>query len=193
MLLSKFPFRRKFHKTRNQLNLMECLSTLELQDVGKSSEEGWQEFFPKSNRETHGDFHYTTWSTHSVLVGTLWENDSKSEKWYRWRYLQSSRDIYQLVSSVAQSHPTLCDPVDCCMPGFPVHHQLLEPTQTHAHRVGDAIHPSHPLLSPCPPALNLSQHQGLFQWVSSSHQVAKVLELQLQHQSLQWTFRTDLL
>ena len=193
MLLSKFPFRRKFHKTRNQLNLMECLSTLELQDVGKSLEEGWQEFFPKSNRETHGDFHYTTWSTHSVLVGTLWENDSKSEKWYRWRYLQSSRDIYQLVSSVAQSHPTLCDPVDCCMSGFPVHHQLPEPSQTHAHRVGDAIQPSHPLLSPCPPALNLSQHQGLFQWVSSSHQVAKVLELQLQHWSLQWTFRTDLL
>ena len=72
-------------------------------------------------------------------------------------------------------------------PGLSVHHQLPESTQTHVHRVGDAIQPSHPLLSLSPPALNLSQHQGLFQWVSSSHQVAKVLEFQLQHQSLQWT------
>ena len=66
-------------------------------------------------------------------------------------------------------------------------------TQTHVHRVNDAIQPSHPLSSPSPPALNLSQHQGLFQWVSSSHQMAKVLEVQLQHQSFQWTRRTDLL
>ena len=71
-------------------------------------------------------------------------------------------------------------------PGFPVHHQLPELTQTHVHRVGDAIQPSHPLSSPSPPAFTLSQHQGLSQWVSSSHQVAKVLEFQLQHQSLQW-------
>ena len=69
-------------------------------------------------------------------------------------------------------------------PGLPVHHQLPESTQTHVHRVNDAIQPSHPLSSPSPPSLNLSQHQGLFQWVSSSHQVAKVLEFQLQHQSL---------
>ena len=66
-------------------------------------------------------------------------------------------------------------------------------TQTHVHRVGDAIQPSHPLSSPSPPALNLSQHQGLFNWVSSLHQVAKVLELQLQHQSFQWIFRPDFL
>ena len=72
-------------------------------------------------------------------------------------------------------------------PGLPVHHQLLEFTQTHVHWVSDTIQPSHPLLSPSPSALNLSQHQGLFQWVSSSHQVAKVLEFQLQHQSFQWT------
>ena len=94
-------------------------------------------------------------------------------------------------SSVAQSCLTLCDPMDCSTPGFPVHHQLLEPTQTHVHQVGDAIQPFHPLSSPSPPAFNLSQHQGLFQWVSSSHQVAKVLELQLQHLSFQWIFRTD--
>ena len=78
-------------------------------------------------------------------------------------------------------------------PVLPVYHQLLESTQTHVHRVGDAIQPSHPLSSPSPPAPNLSQHQGLLKWVSSSHQVGKVLEFQLQHQSFQWTPRTDLL
>ena len=83
--------------------------------------------------------------------------------------------------------------MDCNTPGFPVHHQLLELAQTHVHWVGDAIQPSHPLASPSPPAFNLSQHQGLFQWVSSSHQVANVLELQLQHQSFQWIFRTNFL
>ena len=95
------------------------------------------------------------------------------------------------VSSVAQSCPTLCDPMDCSTPGLPVHHQLLEFTQTHVHLLGDAIQPSHPPSSPSPPAFNLSQHQGLFQRVNSSHQVTKVLEFQLQHQSFQWTFRTD--
>ena len=96
-------------------------------------------------------------------------------------------------SSVAQSCPTLCDPMNHSMPGFPVHHQLPEFTQTHVHRVGDAIQPSHPLSSPSPPASNPSQHQGLFQWVNSSHEVAKVLEFQPQHQYFQWTSRTDLL
>ena len=96
-------------------------------------------------------------------------------------------------SSVAQSCLTLCDPMNCSTPGLLVHHQLPESTQTHVHRVNDAIQPSHPLSSPSPPALNLSQHQGLFQWVSSSYQVAKVLEFQLQHQSFQRTPRTDLL
>ena len=95
--------------------------------------------------------------------------------------------------SVTQSCPTLCNPMDCIMPGLPVHHQLLEFTQTHVHRVRDAIQPSHLLSSPSPPALNLAQHQGLFKWVSSSHQVAKILELQLQHQSFQWIFRMDFL
>ena len=76
---------------------------------------------------------------------------------------------------------------------LPVRHQLLEFTQIHVHWVSDAIQPSHPLSFPSPAAFNLSQHQGIFQWVSSSHQVAKVLEFQLQHQSFQWTPRTDLL
>ena len=96
-------------------------------------------------------------------------------------------------SSVVQSCLTLGYPMNRSRPGLPVHHQLLEFTQTHVHWIGDAIQPSHPLSSPSPPALNLSQHQGLFQWVSSSHQVAKVLDFQLQHQSFQWTPRTDLL
>ena len=93
--------------------------------------------------------------------------------------------LLQSVSPVAQSRPTLCDPMDCSMPGLPVHHQLPELAETHVHRVSDAIQPSHPLSSPSPPSPNPSQHQGLFQWVSSSHEVAKVLEFQLQHQCFQ--------
>ena len=96
-------------------------------------------------------------------------------------------------SSVAQSCPTLSYPMGCIRPDLPVHNQLQELTQTHVHWVGDAIQPSHPLSSPSPPTFNVVQHQGLFKWVSSLHQVAKVLEFQLQHQSFQWIFRTDLL
>ena len=104
------------------------------------------------------------------------------------RYLRS----WVQFSSVAQSCPILCNPIDCSTPGFPLHHQLLELTQAHVHWVGDAIQPSHPLYSSSP-AFNHSQHQGLFKWVSSLHQVAKVLVFQLQHQSFQWIFRTDFL
>ena len=86
-------------------------------------------------------------------------------------------------SLVAQLCLTLCDPMNCSTPGLPVHHQLLKSTQTHVHWIGDAIQPSHSLSSPSPPTLNLSQHQGLFKWGSSSHEVAKVLEFQLQYQS----------
>ena len=97
--------------------------------------------------------------------------------------------LFQLFSCVK-----LWNPVDCSTPGFPVLHYLPEFAQTQVHWIGDAIQPSHPLSSPSPHALNLSQHQDFFfQWVSSSHQVAKVLELLLQHQSFQWIFRTDFL
>ena len=97
-------------------------------------------------------------------------------------------------SSVAQSCLTLWDSMDCSTPGLPVHQHLPEFAQAHVHRVGDAIQPpSHPPLFPSPPAFSLSQHQGLFQWVSSFHQVAEVLELQLQHSSFQWIFKTDFL
>ena len=100
-----------------------------------------------------------------------------------------------LFSSIAQSCLTFCDPLDCSMPGFPIHHQLPELTQTHVHWIRDAIRPSHPHSSPSLSTFNLSAFnlQGLFQWVSSLHRVAKVLEFQLQHQSFQWTFRTDVL
>ena len=99
--------------------------------------------------------------------------------------------IHYEFSSVAQSCPTLFYPTNCSTPGLPVHHQLPEFTQTHVYRVGDAIQPSHPLSCPSSPAPNPSQHQGLFQWVNPSHEVTKVLEFQLQHQSFQWTPRTD--
>ena len=92
-------------------------------------------------------------------------------------FLKSFGTIFSVqFSSVAQSCPTLCDPMNHSMPGLPVHHQLPEFTQTHAHRVSDALQPFHPLSPPSPPAPNPSQHQGLFQWVNSSNQVAKVLE-----------------
>ena len=106
--------------------------------------------------------------------GSLYVTDDPS--WWWW-------------CSVAQSCPTLCNPMDCSMPAFPVLHHFPECTQAHVHRVGDAIQPSHPLSSLSPPAFNLSQHQGLFQGVSSLHQVAKVLEFQLLNQSFQWIFR----
>ena len=100
---------------------------------------------------------------------------------------------YVCISSVAQSCPTLWDPMNRSTPGLPVHHQLPEFTQTHVHRASDAIQPSHLLSSPSPPATNPSQHQSLFQWVNSSHEVAKVLEFQLWHHSFQRNSRVDLL
>ena len=128
---------------------------------------------------------FTSWATRETHACNKWT--SKYSSW------TSKGDGNSSVSSVAQSCPTLCDPMNRSTPGLPVHHQLPESTQTHVHWVSDTIQPSHPLSFPSPPALNLSQHQGLFKWVSSSHQVAKVLEFQLQNQSFQWTPRTDLL
>ena len=95
------------------------------------------------------------------------------------------------LSSVAQSCLTDCYPMDCSTPGFSVHHQPPELAQTHVHQVGDAIWQlSHPLLSP-PSTFNISQYQGLFQWVSSLYQVVKILEFQFQHQSFHWIFRAS--
>ena len=120
---------------------------------------------------------------YKTLIGNYWKNNAM---------IFSSVSSVQF-SSVTRSCLTLCDSMKYSTPGLSVHQQFPEPSQTHVHWVSDAIQPSHPLSSPSPPALNLSQHQGPFQWVSSSHQVAKVLELQLQHQSFPWTPRTDLL
>ena len=115
---------------------------------------------------------YLTLSTHcgftKLISSSFWTS-------YNTLYL----DVVMWLSSTSVqsvqslSCVRLCDSMDCSMPGFPVHHQLPESTHTHIHWVGDAIQPSHPLSSPSPPAFNLSQHQGLFKWVSSSHQVAK--------------------
>ena len=107
-----------------------------------------------------------------------------------------TQSILSLQFSSAQfSHSvvSICDSMNCSMPGLPVHQQLPEFTKTHVPWISDIIRRSHSLSLPSLPAFNLSQHQGLFKWDSSSHQVAKVLEFQLQHQSFQWTPRTDLL
>ena len=130
-------------------------------------------------------FSHTTVNYRSLM-------DWGPKSFHPWNIFHYSK-AHWFISSVTQLYPTLCDPMDCSIPGFPVHHQLPELTQTHVHPVRDAIQPSHPLSSPSPLAFNHSQHQGLFQWVSSLHQVAKVLEFQLQHQSFQWIFRTDFL
>ena len=118
-----------------------------------------------------------------------WENRTlpRGCSWLFLPGLASPAQFSCLVVSESLQH------YNCSMPGFPVHNPFLELAQTHVHQVGDAIQPSHPLMFPSPPAFNLCQHQGLFQWVSSSHQVAKVLEFQLQNQSFQWIFRTDFL
>ena len=141
------------------------------------------------------DCRVVAYPTGWVSILATWVSSSEAQAIIRIFQLQICKHSCCLVqfSLVAQSCQTLCDPMDCSMPGFPVRHQLLEPTQTHVHRVGDTTQPSHHLLSPSPPAFNLSQHQGLLKWVSSSYQVVKVLEFQLQHKSLQWIFRIDFL
>ena len=133
---------------------------------------------------------YTIWNSAQCFVpawmgGGLWERRVNVYGWLspfainlKLQHWLSAISSVQF-SPVAQSCPTLCDPMNRNMPGLPVHHQLPEFTQTHVHRVSDAIQPSHPLSSPSPPAPNPSQHQSLLQWVNSSHEVAKVLEFQL--------------
>ena len=144
----------------------------------------------------HLIFVYLYKHTYILLVLFLWRtvtNRAKSNIHYFLENNKNSMAEMIQFSSVAQSCPTLCDPMSCSTLGLPVQHQLPESTQTHVHCIGDAIQPSHPLSSPSPLVLNLSQHQDLLKWVSSSHQAAKVLEFQLQYQSLQWTPRNDLL
>ena len=133
---------------------------------------------------------YAKWKIQSLLDGISEKAKfcqlNKDNPSYLKRQARFRRDYF---CSVTKSCPTWIE----AWPDFPVLHYLPELAQIHVHWVGDAIQPSHCLSSPSPPVLNLSQHRGLFQWVSSSHQVAKVLELQLQHLSYQWIFRTDFL
>ena len=131
-------------------------------------------------------------SAYQVVQNNI-ETHEYETKWFWYTYDNMRNILIFQFSSVAQPCLTLCNPMDYSMPGLPVHHQLPEFTQTHVHWVGDAIQPSHPLSSPSPPAPNPSQHQSLFKWVSSLHQMAKVLEFQSQHQPFQWIFRTDFL
>ena len=124
---------------------------------------------------------YSIYSQKKQIIRGSHSNTSFTLLLYNCQFFSSNLRIYISVqfSSVAQSCPTLCDPMNRSMPGLPVHHQFPEFTQIHVHRVSDAIQPSHPLSSPSPPAPNPSQHQSLFQWVTSLHEVAKVLEFQL--------------
>ena len=160
-----------------------------MQKFPSSSISSWQLFVGCIDMTQNQIFLKSKQMTHSVSITLVhWENCVyKLSPWY----LDKRSSV--LFNSVTQSCLTLFDPMNHSTPRFPVLYQLPESTQTYVHQVGDAIQPPHPLLSPSPPALNLSQHQGFFQWVSSSHQVAKVLEFQLQHQSFQWIFRTDFL
>ena len=104
-------------------------------------------------------------------------------KYFVIAYMHAFAYIRVVLFSRSESCPILCHPMDCSTSGFTVLHHLPELAQTHIHWISDAIQPSHPLISSSLPAFNLFQHQGLFQWVSSLHQVVKVLELQLHHQS----------
>ena len=130
----------------------------------------------------------------STGVICQWASISAAAEWEEISMFCMENVVYTACCcccSVAKLFLTLCDPVDCSTPGFPVLHYLPEFAQTHVPWVSDDIQPSYPLLSPSPSALNLSQNQGLFQWTGSLPHVAKVLELQLQHQSFQWIFRVD--
>ena len=126
--------------------------------------------------QARGSFQPRDWTCVSCIAGRFFYHLSHQESPQDSIKLRFFLFVTFQFSSVTQSCPTLCDPMNHSMPGLPVHHQFPEFTQTHVHRVGDAIQPSHPLSSPSPPAPNPSPHQGLFQWVNSLHEVTKLLE-----------------
>ena len=160
---------------------------------------GWEDTLEKRKVFWLGECHglYSPWGR-KELDTTEWLSLHKIN-WHglyfpQVPYICLDFKVFELTCcSVAHLCSTLCDPMACSMLGFPVLHHLLDLAQIHVHWVSDVIQPSLPLSSPSPPAPNPSQHQSLFQWVNSSHEVAKGLEFQLQHQSFQWTPRTDLL
>ena len=138
-------------------------------------------------------FEFLKYARYKRFVISIIQMGRTPHTWRHWCSARLNNLPSVPFSSVAQLCLTLCDPMDCSTPGLPVHHQLPELTQTHVHWVGDAIQPPHPLSSRSPPAFSLSQHQGLSQWVSSLHQVARALEFQLYQESFQWIFRTGFL
>ena len=145
-----------------------------------------------------GSLKILEWVAYPFSSGSSWPRNRTGVSCIAGRFFTNwaIREAYQFsqsVSSATQLCSAICDLMNHSVPGLPVHHQLPGSTQIHVHRVSDVIQPSHPLSFPSPPAPNPSQHQGLFQWVNSLHEVAKVLEFQLQHQSFQWTPRTDFL
>ena len=152
----------------------------------------WSDFSSETDGQKAVDFKEKTYLLikNSISCKTVLNSEGETKTFLDKEKLKSSLPLssLQLLSWVLLLATPWAAPCQASLP-----HQLLELAQTHVHWVGDAIQPSHPLSSPSPPAFNLSQNQGLFQWVSSSHQVAKVLEFQLQHQSFQWIFRVDFL
>ena len=168
-----------------------CQAPLSMEFPGKNTGVGChfllQGIFPTqgSNPHLHRRWLFYHWVT--------WEGPRKAKPNFTHSTILKYAFFICSVSSVTQLCPNSLRPHGLQHVGLPVHHQSPEFIQTHVHWVSDALQPSHPLASPSPPAFNLSQHQGLFKWVSSLHQVAKVLEFQLQHQSFQWIFRTDFL
>ena len=130
---------------------------------------------------------------HGVAKSRTWLSDWTKLKLLVYIVQHEKYSQYIFVVAQSLSHVWLCDPMDCSTPGHLSPHHLLEFAQVHVHWIRDAIQPSYPLSPSSPPALNLPQHQGLFHWGDSLHQVTKVLELQLQHQSFQWISRTDFL
>ena len=136
------------------------------------------------------DFQFSRWNSHMYILMVVYLTSQLS-----WHFRAVGLKVWSMIHccSVTRLCPAPCDPMDYSTPGFPVFHYLLEFAQINVHWVGDAIQSSHPLLPTSPPALDLSQQQGLFQWVGSSNQVARILALQLQYQYFQRVFRVDFL
>ena len=178
----------KVRSKKNVLLIWNRTSSLKVN--GKIQERGKLSWW---NRNEKGN----CWSSVFISArGWGWRQNERNWAWLgagRVQLTYREQRLLQFSSVQSLSRVRLCNPMNRSTPGLTVHHQLPEFTQTHVHWVSDAIQPSHPLSSPSPPAFNLSHHQGLFKWVSSLHQVAKVLEFQLQHQPFQWIFRTDFL
>ena len=160
-------------------NFSLCVTTLDLKEnkVDQAEQPIYQLGYLYT-RYSYVPWDYTVSFRAVIHYNMLWGKILRQQNIIYYLLKISSKNSVQF-SSVAQSCPTLCDPMNRSTPGLPVHHHLPEFTQTHVHRVGDAIQPSHPLSSLSPPAPNPSQHQSLFQWVSSLHEVAKVLEFRL--------------